>query len=651
MEKFDKLFSKAKIGNMDLKNRICLGEIATPAYKDGNISEATIDFLAERARGGAGLIIAGGTSPEYDGLVSINQGRLDKDEYIPRLTEMARRIHDASPEVKVGVQIMHAGRQIHVHAKGAAPGVKPVAPSAIKCRGSVEPHELTTKEAEHQVKLYIDAARRIKEAGFDCVVLHGAHGYFICQWISPYNNKRTDKYGGSVENRARFACEIIEGIKKECGEGFPVLIKINCEDYVDPNEEQITLEHTLKVAPLLESAGVDEIHISSTQYESYAPRSVSPYFIPRGFNADCSAEIRKVVNIPVGVINSITDPVLAEQILDKGKADLIWMTRPLMADPELPIKAAEGRVDEIRTCIRCCTCIDILWDEWYNDIRCAINPEAFREKQLQAVQTLRPKKVLVIGGGPGGLEAARVAARNGHSVSLWEKEERLGGQVNLASIGPHKEEFAHLIRYFSVQMKKLGVKVELGKEATPELVKDLEPDAIIFAAGSKTDFPPIPGIDKKTVLDARDVISGKAEVGDTVVVIGGGEVGMETAHILAQKGKKVTMVVRSKVGKGMIMMVYYWTLGELKKYGVEIFTKTKTEEITDKGAVVVDNEGKRWTIEADNVVMAAGAKADNSLYDSLQDLAPEVCLAGDCVHPNNIRSAIYQGAMAANMLD
>ena len=656
MAKLEALFDKAKIGSMELRNRICLGEIIAQAYPDGNMSDATIDFYVERARGGVGLIMVGAAVSDFNGIASKYQGRLDDDKYIPRLSEMARRIHEASPEVKVGIQVLHAGRQSHTHAKGAMPGVRLVAPSPIKCRGCEAPHELTTEEVEFQVRQFVEAARRLKEAGFDCVGLHGAHGYLISQFISPYSNKRTDKYGGSIENRARFACEIIEGIKKTCGNDFPVLIKINCKDGVDPSEyplakEQITVEHTVAVAPLLEKAGADEVHVSASQYESRDPIGVSPYMIPRGCNADCSAEVKKVVKIPVGVINSINDPLLAEQILEKGKADLIWMARPLIADPELPNKAAEGKLDEIRTCIRCSTCIDILWNEWYIDTRCAINPEAWREKQFGIVRTLRPKKVLVIGGGPAGLEAARVASLIGHEVILWEKSDKLGGQANLATIAPYKDEFSNLIRYFSVQMKKLDVKVELGKEATPALVEKLKPDVIVVATGSTTLFPPIPGADRSIVVDARDVLTGKAEVGNKVVVIGGGEVGMETAQVLAEKGKRITMVVRTKMGKGMVQMVYFWMRSELAKHGVEMLPNTKTEEITDSGVVVVDVEQKRRTIEADTVVMAAGARPETALHKALEDIAPEIHLAGDCLYPGDIRSAIYHGAAVARMLD
>ncbi len=648
MSEFRKLFSNAKVGSMETKNRLFMGEIGGSGNEEGHYTEECIEFYAERAKGGPGLIMCGGGCPDISGKVSKNIPMLDDDKYIPRLKEMSRRIREPAPEMKLGIQLFHVGRQMHVDSKGAVPGVEPVAPSPIEYKFGTTPHKLTTEEVEYQVNQFVEAARRVKEGGFDCVGLHGAHGYLISQFISPYTNKRNDKYGGSIENRARFACDIIEGIKEKCGEDFPVLIKINSEDYVD-SEPQINLEHTLSVAPLLEEAGVDEIHVSSGTHESVIPCATAPYMTPQGTYLDDAAEVREVVDIPVGGIHRIKDPKLAEEALEEGKVDLVWMTRALIADPELPNKTREGRLDEIRTCIGCGTCIDRAWQDWLGDCLCAINPEAWREREFRIQPTLRPKEVLVIGGGPAGLEAARVAAKIGHEVTLWEKDDKLGGQVNLASVAPDKDEFENLIRYFSVQMEKLGVDVELEKEATRESVEKMDPEVAIIATGASPKNPSIEGVDKDIVEDAWDVLAGKAKVGEEVVVIGGGEVGMETAQYLVNQGKDVTMVVRSEMGKGMVRMVFYYIRGWLAHHDVEMLTHTKTEEITEKG-VVVEDDGER-KIEADSVVIATGTKPNISLHEELWDIVPEVYMAGDCLYPGDIKSAIYQGATVARMLE
>jgi 2,4-dienoyl-CoA reductase (NADPH2) len=652
MYEFKKLFKPIKIGKMELKNRIAFGEQA-PQAKNGVITQATIDFYVERAKGGAGLIMVGGTCPDISSLGTESMARIDDDKYIPELAKLANLLHDASPDVKIGIQLMHEGRAMRPDEAGAAKNMRPVAPSPVKFKFGVVPHELTVEEIIHLENQFVEAARRVKEAGYDCVEIHGAHGYLIGSFMSPYTNRRTDQYGGNIENSCRFACEIIRGIKNKCGDDFPVLIKLNALDRLDKKEApiQLTPEIVAAIAPYLEKAGVDEIHLSGGTHEAPMWSAVGPYYVPKAAFAEYAAQIKKTVKIPVGVINRINDPVLADELIIDGKVDLVWMLRPLVADPELPKKAEEGKLDEIRTCIACNTCHDILCQGWFHETRCAVNPDAWREGVSHLEPSLRKRSVLVVGGGPAGMEAARISALIGHQVTLWEKDDKLGGLLNLAAVPPLKGEILSIPRYYIAQFKKLGVKVELNKEATPALVKQMKPDVIIIAAGSYTFFPPIQGIEKNIVVDARKVLEGTATIGDTVVVIGGGEVGIETSEFLGAQGKKVTLVeILPVIGELMVRDVIDYVIDQLLQHKVEILTSTKVEEITNDSIVISDKEKHKKTIKADNVVIATGAKPNTKVQNALQGLAPEIYMAGDCLAPANIRIAIHQGNMIARML-
>ena len=651
MQQFERLFEHNKIGTMELKNRICFGEQGPQAKPmSGSVTQACEDFYVARAKGGCGLIMVGGHLVAASSLGGKTMCLVDEDKYIPPLAKLAKAVHDAAPDIKIGVEIAHLGRQMYPFGHDALPDMKPVAPSPLKFKFGYVPRELAIDEIKDLVDKFVEAARRVQDAGFDCVTVHGAHGYLVSNFLSPYTNKRTDEYGGSTQNNARFACEIIEGIKKRCGKDFPVLMKVNGRDFVEA-EEQMTPEYAAALAAFMEKAGVDEIHVSGGQDESPFPAVVGPYFIPKAPYAEHAAVIRQAVSIPVGAINKIDDPVLAEQLIADGKVDLVWMLRPLVADPELPNKAAAGKLDEIRNCIACNVCQDIVAHGSIWETRCSVNPDAWREGVAHIEPSLRTKKVLIVGGGPAGMEAARIAALIGHDVTLWEKDTKLGGQLNLAAVPPGKGDIKTLIRYYATQLRNLGVKVELGKAATPDLVKEMRPDVIIIASGSNTSFAPILGIDKSVVVDARAILAGSALAGENVVVIGAGEVGMETAEFLADQGKKVTLVeILPAIGEDMVRDVFGFVCEQLERLGVEVLTSTRVEEITDHGVLIAGADGPKRTLAADTVVVATGVKPNRKVQEELQPLAREVYLAGDCLVPGDIRSSIHQGHMIGRML-
>ncbi len=650
MSDYQRLLEPANIGKMRLRNRICLSEMAAGGDRNGMLAKRSADFYVRVAKGGAGLVMVGPGAVAETGASSSFSALLGDDSCIPALADLARRVHDV-PGAKVGIQLFHVGLQKHSGAKGARPGTS-VSPSPFNYKWDKPPRPLSMSEVEDLVRTFVAAANRAQQAGLDCVCIHGAHGYLVSEFLSPYTNKRTDKYGGTAENRARFASEIIQGIKRTCGPDFPVIIKVNGYDFIKDEPAQISPEYMKTLAPWLEKAGADAIVISAGTHDSYPGGGVpSSYQVPRGNLVEGAAEVRKAVRVPIGVTNRIS-PEMADKIIAEGKVDLVWIGRGLVADPEMPNKLAAGKPEEIRRCLACNTCIDMLWDEWFCDWKCAINPESFREELGEVVPAIVPKSVLVVGGGPAGCEAARTAALAGNKVTLWEKADRLGGQVSLASLIPEKEHFSGLIDYYSVQLRNLNVTVQLGKEATASAIVEASPDVVVLATGSKAAVARIPGFDHKLVVKARDVIAGNVAVGERVVIIGGGSVGLETALFLSRKGRKVTIIeAMPKLGKGMVRMVFHLIRLELKQAGIEMLASATVESIADKGVNVIDKTLTHLFIPADTVVMSTGSESDRTLLDPLQGKVPQVYLVGDCLWPRNLMSAIYQGASIGRMLD
>ncbi len=493
-----------------------------------------------------------------------------------------------------------------------------------------------------------EGAKRVKEAGFDGIMIHGGSGYLVSETMSPLANRRTDEYGGDIKKRAQFALNLIAETKTNTGDDFPLIFRITADEKL---ENGFGIEDATVACKLIEEAGADSIDvISGVNYINFGSYVVPYMYTPRGFNAYLSEAIKKAVNIPVCVAGRINDPYLAEKILREGQADFVDLGRTLIADPEFPNKVIAGKPDDIRKCVACGRCVESIFKPPVFFMICTVNPAVGREKDFEAglKPAVKKKKVLVLGGGPGGMEAAVIAAQRGHDVTLWEKDSKLGGAVNIAIAPPKKKELKNIVEYLPHRLEQLKVNVKLGKEATPESVSEFAPDVAIVAVGSTPLIPKIKGIETRKVVTFPEILSGKAEVGKKVVVIGGGFVGCETADFLAEKGKKVTVVeILPKLVSEFVKLYADLIIAELEEKQIETFTEVKEEEITDRGVDIVDKDGKKISLEADDIVIACGSVADKALFESLKGKVPEVYEVGDCAIARRIHEAVYEGATAA----
>jgi 2,4-dienoyl-CoA reductase-like NADH-dependent reductase (Old Yellow Enzyme family)/thioredoxin reductase len=631
--KLVKLFEPFQIKNVNLRNRIVMPPMGSRlALPDGAVSETLINYYEERARGGVGLIIV-----EYsyidDKASKAIPGQLGvyDEKLIPLLNELAERIKAYG--ARVGLQINHAGRAT----SKAIIGRKPLSPSALTVpRGDEMTEELTIEEIEEIIEAYGEAARRTKAAGFDLVEIHGAHGYLICQFLSPLTNKRTDKYGSE---RAVFALEVLKRVREKVGEDFPIGFRISADEYIDGG---ITLELSKNYAKRLAEGGADYIHVSGGTIVT-VDKFISPMYYPPGGLVYLAEEIKKDVKLPIITVGSIVDPLFAEKILLDGKADLVSMGRALIADPELPKKAVEGRLEDIRPCIRCNEgCYSRLRE--FKTQRCTVNPLVGREKRLEVTPANSPKNILVVGGGPAGMEAASIAALRGHKVTLFEKEKELGGQLRIASALPIKADIKKLLDFLSKQIKKLDIKVELDREIHSETIGKIRPDAVIVATGATPFFPDIPGINKSFVHTASDILMGKGEPGKNAIVAGGGMVGCETAIFLSERTKNVTIIeMLPEIGIDIEPNSRMVILKILRERGVKILNHVKLKEIKDGEIIVIDKNWKEYTLETENLIIALGSIANRSLVTELIDNNVEFYAIGDCVEPRKSINAIDEG--------
>jgi len=639
MNKFPHLFQPGRIGTLTLKNRVVKAPTSTGmSNMDGSVSERLIRHYRDIARGGAGLIICEYAYVDEHGSKSAHcQLGISRDEHIPGLAWLASTIKEEG--ACAGIQIEHAGRQKFL-------GVQPiVAPSvvtwpALEARKGEEaaPRQLTVGEILQIIEDFGDAALRAKLAGFDLVEIHGAHGYLLTNFLSPHTNKRTDEWGGSHENRMRFVLHVAENCRKKVGPDFPLTIRLSGSDY---EPDGFGVDETAILAQRLEALGIDAIHVSGGDHHQMI-HQVSPMSIERCHHAEASAEIKRHVKIPVIASGSITLPHLAEGILAKGQGDFVGLARPLWADPEWVNKARDGRPEDIRPCIRCNDgCLDRTFFN-YQAVSCTVNPAVGREGDLKPTPAVRRKKVCVIGGGPAGLEAARVCASRGHAVTLYEKR-ALGGVLIEGSVAEFKTDLRHLVDYWRTQMDKLGVDVRY-EDAKASAADGF--DVAIVAVGGVSYVPDLPGMHGTKVVDAIDVFDGKAKVKGKTVVLGGGETAVETALYLKDQDAAVSILHRREALMTRdVVTTDRISYGEmLAREEIPVFTSLQVEAV-EPGGVVARNRttGEQKKIEADTVVTALGYKPlPNAFADELRERGiPEVYEIGDCVRAGRVLDAVH----------
>lgn len=664
----DLLFQPIRIGSITVKNRIFMPAMHLNMAEKYQVTDRLVDFYAARAQGGAGMITVGYASVDEFSAHPAHIGA-HRDEHIPGLARLAATIQAGG--AKAAVQLNHAGRYNHSMLLG---GKTPVAPSAIASRLTGEtPRALDEEEIRQLVEDFAAAAGRVRQAGFDGVEILAGTGYLISQFLSPLTNQRTDAYGGSLENRMRFGLEVVQAVRDRVGTNFPLLVRLNGNDFMPGGIGRLDLQH---FARQLERQGADALCVNAGWHEAPVPQIVTK--VPRGVFGYLAQDIRRQVDIPVIASHRINDPATARQMLADGQCDAVAMGRALVADPDLPDKAQHGREREILHCVACGQgCLDNLFR--LRPVECLCNPRAGHEAATRPLPTATARRVLVVGGGAGGMSAAIAAAENGHQVELAEAGARLGGQLRLAGAPPGRQEFAQLAQDLAERVGAHDIRLHLSTTVDEAFFRAHNPDFVILATGGTSAQPPIPGIDLPHVRQAWEVLNGAAKPGRRVVVVGGGAVGVETALAIAETGTlsaeaikfllvhgaesaesllqlatrgshEVTLVeMLAELGGNFGRTTRWGMLQDLKRYGINTLAATRVVEIVAEG-VVVENAGGRQLLEADSIVLAAGTRPHNPLQSLLLTLGIPCQIVGDANQPGLVSDAVHQGFKAGRAI-
>ncbi len=704
---FQNLLSPGRIGALELRNRIVMTPMGSNlAQEDGHVGERITRYYEARAQGGVGLVIVGvGAIAFPAGACIPNQVAISDDVFLPGLQRFTDRLHTHG--AKVAIQLQHAGKVATQDMAAGRPMWVPSVPSLsagdllqdltqeevqgvigylAKPGAGLHFHEMTAEDIRTLIGMFAEAADRARRAGFDAVEIHAAHGYLISAFLSPESNHRRDEYGGPLENRARLLVEVLQAVKQRVGRNFPVWCRLDAKEF--RIENGITVADAQRTAQLAEAGGADAIHVSA-----YADPTSGVAFTdaplvhePCGYVA-LAEGIKRRVKVPVIAVGRI-EPAQADDIIGSGKADFIAMGRKLLADPELPNKLTAGRPEDVRPCIYCYRCVGNIYLN--RSVSCAVNPATGRETEFEIRPAERSKRVLIVGAGPAGMEAARVAALRGHRVTLCEKADRLGGTALFSSLV--YEPNGKLIAYLETQIRKLPVELHLGREVTAAVVREMQPDVILVAAGARRVLPGIPGIDRANVLsgdDLRSLITGSDKsiaaeklslgqramlkmgnllgvadrialtreltrhwmpLGRRVAVIGGGLVGVELAEFLSERGREVTVLEEGQTLAQEMALPRRWrALYELREHGARLLTEVRIEEISDAG-VSYSKDDARQTVPADSVIVATGVHENRALANALSGLGFEVHLLGDCRAVGYIEGALLDAARLARAI-